>query len=323
MKKFASLMLALLTLAAFAPSLPAKAQEAIEVTAVKETTITDTEEKEVFSLTNNTAVSVNMTIVVYDQAAKADVQTVHLVLNPGDTVPVMAMCYKDLKEKGKINLYRYTLTGGNGYKNTLFYAQKHMGFDDCNRPVYSMIQNARYRNNTASTFGPHFRDVAPGSTKLWYMFTPLDLSRQGRQTYELVGSNMYVIGEVYVDVSGDTALITYHNYYDGKGGTTETKDEFLGLYNSYQDVVLPMDTPTKQYVNPPTRFRFGVPFSIQYDLGGDTNVLMLVRNVVDYWRFPRSYNAEFRRFWENSPENTALRNQMLLMMDPITPVYGK
>ena len=48
----------------------------------------------------------------------------------------------------------------------------------------------------------------------------LNLSVQGRQTYELVGSNMYVIGEVYVDVYGDTLTVTYHNYYDGKGGNT-------------------------------------------------------------------------------------------------------
>jgi hypothetical protein len=128
---------------------------------------------------------------------------------------------------------------------------------------------------------------------------------------------MYVIGEVYVDVSGDTVLITYHNYYDGKGGNTEQKQEYLNIFGSYQDVVIPNDVSLKSYIDPFTKFRFGVPFSIQFDLNGDTNVLMSVRNVVSYWKFPKPVNTEFRRFWENSPANAALRNSMLLLMDPI------
>lgn len=316
MKKLLSLIL----LAALALTfIPAMAADSVKVTQVKEFDFPDFQgEADVFTLQNQTAAPLDITVDVYDQAEKKNVQTIHLTLNPGDApLAVKARVYKSLPKKGSINLYRYTVKASDGFQTQLFYAQKLIGYDAYNNPIYQQIHNARLRNNTATSFGPHFRDTTPGLTDLWYMYTPLDLTKQGRSTYELVASNMYVLGEVYVDVYGDTVTVTYHNFYDGKGGNTETAKEFLGIYHSYQDVQIPNDTPLKAYNNPPTNFRFGVPFSIQYDLQGDTRVLMLVRNVVDYWRFPRPTDTELRRIWENSPENTALRSDMMRIMDPI------
>ncbi|MDO5021869.1 MAG: hypothetical protein Q4E07_00850 [Eubacteriales bacterium] len=308
----------LMSLAVF----PAQAADKIKVDLVKEFTLavgTPSEENTVFFLTNQGTSAVNVTVTVYDEALKQNVETVYLTLNPGDApLGVMAKVYKFLPKKGNINLYRYTIKSDGGYKRVVSFAQMFYDVDpNTNQPVYMQYYNHFYRNNTASSFGPHFRDVVPGSTKLWYMFTVLDLTKQGRQTYELVASNMYVIGEVYVDVYGDTVTVTYHNFYDGKGGNTETTKEFLGIYNSYADVVLPDDNPTKSYNNPPTNFQFGMPFSITYDLGGDTNVLMLVRNVVNYHVYPRPENTQFRRFWENIQERKTLREQMLQFMDPV------
>lgn len=275
-------------------------------------------EADAFTLLNQTPFPLNVRIDVYDEAAKLNAQTIHLTLNPGaEPMAVKARVYKPLQKVGSINTYRYTVTADDGFKAQLYCAQKLVEYDIYNQPVYQQLRNVRYRNNTATAFGPHFRDTTPELTKLWYMYTPLDLTRQGRQTYELVGSNMYVIGEVYVDVYGDTVTVTYHNFYDGKGGTTKTTKEYLGIFGSYSDVVLPSDTPLKSYVNPDSRFQFGVPFSIQYDLKGDTRVLMLVRNVVDYWLFPRPNDAQLRRFYENSSENSALRSSMMAIMDPI------
>ena len=316
MKKFLSIfLLVALTLAVVS----VHATEPVDVKPIKEFDFPDyLGEADAFTLQNQTDQPINIQIDIYDQAEKRNVQALHLTLNPGDApLPVKARVYKNLEKIDSINLYRYTIKADNGFKAELFYAQKLIGYDAEQHPLYRQIQNSRFRNNTASSFGPHLRDTTPEKTNLWYMYTPLDLTRQGRSTYELIGSNMYVIGEVYVDVNGDTVTVTYHNYYDGKGGNTETSKEFLGIYHSYQDVQVPADTPLKSYNNPPTNFRFGVPFSIQYDLQGDTRVIMLVRNVVDYWRFPKPENAELRRIWENSPENTALRNDMLRIMDPI------
>lgn len=319
MKKLLSWFFALsivMSLAVF----PVSAADKINVDLIKEITLagenpTDT----VFFLSNQGPNAVDITVQVYDEVAKTTVENIYLTLQPGDEpTPVMTRIYKMLPKHGDINLYRYTIKSSGGFKRTISYAQKFHDTDPMtNLPIYMQYYNHFYRNNTASSFGPHFRDVVPGSTKLWYMFTPLDLTRQGRQTYELVASNMYVIGEVYVDVYGDTVTVTYHNFYDGKGGDTETTKEFLGIYNSYNDVVLPDDTPTSSYNNPPTRFQFGMPFSIAYDLNGDTNVIMFVRNVVNYHVYPRPQNTMFRRFWENKPELKELREQMLSFMDPI------
>ena len=51
-----------------------------------------------------------------------------------------------------------------------------------------------YYNNTVCAFGPQFRDVSSKLTKEWYMFTPVDLSEDGTQYFELIGGGMYVIG---------------------------------------------------------------------------------------------------------------------------------
>lgn len=298
---------------------PASAASNIKVELIKEITLAGENPVDaVFELSNQGSAAVDVTVQVYDEVAKVNVETIYLTLQPNaEPTPVMTRIYKMLSKKGDINVYRYTVTGG-GYKRVISYAQQFKDTDPSTElPIYMQYYNHFYRNNTASSFGPHFRDVVPGSTKLWYMFTPLDLTRQGRQTYELVASNMYVIGEVYVDVYGDTVTVTYHNYYDGKGGDTETTKEFLGIYNSYNDVVLPNDNPTSSYNNPPTRFQFGMPFSITYDLNGDTNVIMFVRNVVNYHVYPRPQNTVFRRFWENKQELKTLREQMLEFMDPI------
>ncbi len=317
------LLAILLTLSLASAMIPALAKDSLSIDVIKEFDFAAPNvEMDVFTITNTNPYAVDVTITVFDEAEKKNLQTIHLTLNPGDApLPIKARVYKPLTKKGDINLYRYIITTPGGYKNEQFYAQVRTGVNQYNEPTYTQYINSRYSNNTATSFGPHFRDVTPGLTKLWYMFTPLNLSVQGRQTYELVGSNMYVIGEVYVDVYGDTVTVTYHNYYDGKGGNTNTRQEFLGIYNSYNDVQLPNDVPVKSYINPPTKFYFGVPFSIQYDLGGDTNVIMLVRNVVDYWRFPRPENTEFRRFWENNAERKALRESMLNFMDPINYPY--
>ncbi len=320
MKKLLSLLLLSTLLLGLAPATQA-ASDSLKVDVVKELTFSDPlGEMDAFTLLNQSPHPVNVSIEVFDQAALVNVQTIHVTLNPGDApLPIKAKVYKSLPRKGSINLYRYTITTQGGFKKQVFVAQKLMDYGAQGLPIYNQYHNVNLRNNTASSFGLQFREVTPGMTDLWYMFTPLDLTRQGRQTYELIASNMYVIGEVYVDVYGDTVTITYHNYYDGQGGETKTRQEFLGLYGSYAEVVLPSDVPVKSYINPPTRFTFGMPFSIQYDLGGDTNVLMLVRNVVDYWRYPLPVDTEFARFWATSPGNKAMRESMLSMMDPIYP----
>lgn len=315
----AVLMLGIFPIAAGASSV----KDTMKIVQMKEFTFTDvTQELDAFTLQNTSPHEVSVTIEVYDQAAKVVLETVHVTLAAGSAVtPVKARVYKHLAKHNDLNTYIYRIKTANGLKKNLYIAQQMKIVKKNNVDVITYIQhvNTYYHNNTVCSFGPHYRDVTPGLTDLWYMFTPIDLTIQGRQTFELVASNMYVIGEVYVDVNGDSVLVTYHNYYDGKGGTTKPVSEHLNFFNAYVNVTLPNDVPVKKLENPPTNFAFGRPFSIMNDLGGDANVLMFVRNVVNYFRFPTP-TKEFRRFWPNTPENTALRDGMLMLMDPVMVV---
>ena len=166
-----------------------------------------------------------------------------------------------------------------------------------------------YTKNTACSFGPYFREERSTLTDKWYTFTPVDLTIQGRQTFEYVASNMYVIGEVYVDVAGDNVTVTYYNFYDRFQGNTKTLTEFFTIFPDLKSV---------KDVNPETMddlgFAFGQNISIEKDLGGDTNVLLFVRNQVTYSTYPTS-TSKLTRFWPNLPERKALREQMRNLMD--------
>lgn len=166
-----------------------------------------------------------------------------------------------------------------------------------------------YSNNTACSFGPQFRELSPALTDKWYMFTPIDLNIQGRQEFEYVASNVYIIGKVFVDVSGDWVTVSYQNNYAAAGGNTETKEEFFTFFSDYASV-----TQVDPELMAGQGFAFGTPISIENDLGGDTQVLLFVRNKVTYCDYVNSTH-KLTRFWINHPDHVALRNQMLAMME--------
>ena len=199
---------------------------------------------------------------------------------------------------------------GKTYTMDLYYTYKKS-----NGQEYVEVEKSTwYSNNTACSFGPAFKSdeiqrIKPGITDKWYLFTPIDLTIQGRQTFDYIASNTYVIGQVYVDVSGDIVTVTYHNYYAQASGNTETVSEFFTFFPDIFGVteVEPEDMLDKGYA-------FGQPISINNDLNGDTNVLLFVRNRVTYCDYVNSTH-KLERYWPNLPERITLRNNMLDMMD--------
>ncbi len=193
---------------------------------------------------------------------------------------------------------------GKTYTYNLYY-----NFSAENGGTVTVEKATWYSKNTACSFGPAFRDVRPALTDKWYTFTPVDLTKQGRQTFEYVASNLYVIGEVYVDVFGDSVRVTYRNYYAEQSGNTETLTEFFTIFPDLKSV---------KNVDPETMddlgFRFGQDISVAQDLDGDTNVLLFIRNQVTYCDYVNSTH-KLTRFWPNLPERKALRQQMQAMMD--------
>lgn len=211
---------------------------------------------------------------------------------------------KEMTEKKPVKKIRASFKlDGKTYSYDLFYTYSKKD------STVTVERAAWYNENTACSFGPAFRDVVPGLTDQWYLFTPIDLTRQGRQTFEYVASNMYLIGEVYVDVNGDSVQVTYHNFYEDKDGKTETLTEYFTFFPDI-DSVTNVEPETMDDLG----FRFGQNISIAEDLNGDTNVLLFVRNRVTYRDYVTD-SHKLTRFWPNLSERKALRQQMMAMMD--------
>lgn len=313
MKRFLTLMMAMLVVAAL-PLMPALAQaDALTVTQGKELLYTETwPTSPALNITNDSPHAVQVTVEVFDEVARVNVQSLSFTLNAGDApYAVDGFAYKNLPNDGQINTYRYVVTTAGGFKKVLYFAQQMRIDKNYNTVTYVQFENTRYPRNTASSFGPQFRIVNPQLTDKWYMFTPINLGIQGRQTFELVASNIYVVGEVYVDVQGDTATVNYKLFHgDDRYTKVERISDYLNFFPAFSTV---------STVNPeelPSQYQFGVPFSITEKLGGDTNVLMFVRNMLSYNRFPVP-TAEYARFYPNVDARSALRQQMLNMMDPM------
>ena len=211
----------------------------------------------------------------------------------------------DISSKKPVKQMRASFVlDGKTYSYTLYY-----NFSVENGGQITVEKETWYNNNTACSFGPAFRDERPALTDKWYTFTPVDLTRQGRQTFEYVASNKYVIGEVFVDVDGDSVTVNFHNFYEDQGGQTKTVTKFFTFFHDLKSVT---------NVDPETMsdpgFTFGQAISIRNDLQGDTNVLLFVRNQVTYCDYVTN-SKKLTRFWPNLPERVALRNEMKAMMD--------
>lgn len=176
-------------------------------------------------------------------------------------------------------------------------------------PEITVEKATWYPNNTACSFGPQFREVRPGLTDKWYMFTPIDLSKQGRQEFEYAASNVYIIGRVYVDVWGDIVTVTYENFYEEKGGNTETLSEYLTFFPDLASV-----TNVEPETMDDLGFQFGQHISIQQDLNGDTQVLLFIRNRVTYCDYVTN-SQKLTRFWINHPDRVAIRNEMMALIE--------
>lgn len=310
MKKLLSLLMILLL-----PLFPAAAgvTDTIAVEQIKgEMTYNNaTPFQPVLTITNLSPHDVSVTVEVYDELAKLTVQSTQFVMPVGGTpVTINGFVYKQLSHDGQINTYRYRVTSANGFKEN-FYAAQMMHIDQrTQQPYYTQIHNAYYPRNSVTSFGPQFRVLTPNLTKEWYMFTPVNLAQQGRQTFTLVGGNMYEVGEVFVDVMGDSVTVSYHYFYDGQTKKIAPVAEFLHFFNDYASIT------TVDHKKIPETFRFNQPFSINNQLGGDTNVLMFVRNTESFYHFPTPDQQLYRNA-PNSEQRNAERQFMLQMMDPV------
>ena len=142
-----------------------------------------------------------------------------------------------------------------------------------------------YIGNTACSIGPRFKDES-GLTDKWYRFTPVDLSVDGVQTFDLIGSDAYIIGSVTVTVADGTVTIDCSYVSED----VKVHSEFCTFLPSLGEIttVDPAQLPS---------YDFGEAISIADALNGDTKVLLYICNMVDYHT-----DMAVTRVWTNSKD---------------------
>lgn len=158
-----------------------------------------------------------------------------------------------------------------------------------------------YYNNTVCAFGPQFREVDANLTRAWYMFTPIDLSEEGEQRFDLIGGGMYVIGSVTVTVRDGEVTVDYeYNSRDVEAGR-----EYFTFFRDF-------DSVTREDLNRlPKSFSYGKSYSIEEKLDGDTDVILFVCNTATFEKTDRGV----WRYYETNEDRVEMRNAMLDMIE--------
>jgi hypothetical protein len=135
------------------------------------------------------------------------------------------------------------------------------------------ILSETWPDNTACSLGLRFRDEAPDLTDKWYMYTPVDLTQDGVQTFPLIASNVHIIGTVSVTVDDGKATVAYK--LDTK--KIKVKDEFLTFFPDLESVKAVEPEELKEQ-----GFLFGELIQVAEQLHGADSVLLFLRLVIDY-----------------------------------------
>ena len=196
----------------------------------------------------------------------------------------------------------WTSTDASGHKVQL--SEAPAGFDE--ESMYEIWKKFNreelrpnwYPNNTAGVIGISLRDHYPGLTKKWYHVVPVDVSREGLQSFPMVASNLFYMGNVNVLIEGDNITTTYD--YGGKSWyQIYPKDECLAWFTGVDEI------QSSFLENPVSDFRFGEPVSREKDLHGQKYALLFVCNHLTY-HIPFDKAGHWpTRFWPNSSRNEA------------------
>ena len=161
-----------------------------------------------------------------------------------------------------------------------------------------------YPNNTIALAGLSLQEASTRLPDKWYNVVPVDLTRNGRQTYFLTVSNARFIGECYVDVWGDEVVVTCE-VLERSG--IELKSEYGRWFTSLSQIT------TKSIEADTNGFVFGQPLSISRDLGGADVALLFIRSKATY-RQPFRDGSELTRYWRNTPSWKQFRQDLTMLM---------
>ena len=175
----------------------------------------------------------------------------------------------------------------------------------CGKVETRELGTITYPNATLCAFGPRLKEsnLYPNYSDKWYMFTPFDASVEGRQTYELVVDDTYIVGTATIIVANGTVSLEYELY-------TSSVQVDLEFFSFLPDMhVLNQYEPEE--LLPICGMEPGVPYSIADRFGGDTNLVLYFCSRVTY-----SYDAAgMSPLNYMSTYHQALLNNMLSIMD--------
>jgi len=168
-----------------------------------------------------------------------------------------------------------------------------------------ILPKTTFSNNTICAFGPRLRDVDsyiyPNTTDEWYMFTPFDASQDGRQTFELVASNNYIVGSLTITIRDGKMTVDYTL----NSSTIDITLEFFTVLNQIQDIKV---YEPEKLLNLNMKVR--QPIDLQEKFGDDRNLVLYFCSRADY-----TYSNNFVKLDYESLAHQRLLNTMLTMMD--------
>lgn len=168
-----------------------------------------------------------------------------------------------------------------------------------------------YSHNTLGLVGLPLRDLYPDLTDKWYNVVPVDLTIQGRQTYPLVASNLYYMGEAYVDILDGNVTVSYDTPGNQWTAYLAIEDECLAWFTKASDV-------TSDFLQAPSSdFRFGQPVSIHDTLGGADTALLFICNRVTYRQPCLGDTGYLTRYWPNRREWKQYRDSLMPLLEQL------
>lgn len=129
-----------------------------------------------------------------------------------------------------------------------------------------------YMHNNIRSFGPQVKELNAELTEKWFRITPVDLSEDGLQVFDMISGEYFVIGYVTVLVDGDT--VTVERVYTQKDCWDWKENNYYTFFADLDSVY----SVEPNEIKDEDRMEYKREYSIEKDLNGDTDVLLYMCN---------------------------------------------
>lgn len=124
-------------------------------------------------------------------------------------------------------------------------------------------------NSTMTSDGPSLRDIDTTS-KLWNRVTPIDLTKEGTFTYNLIASNKFVVGTMTVVIANGEITVSIAPI-----NAVEIKDEFFAIYKDLATISAGIPSEL-------SGMELGKAYSIADTFGDATSAIIVLNCKVNY-----------------------------------------